>query len=62
MYQSTLNRDQKLKKDDTTKIEHNFLQDIKMSLHSSCRDIVVKNFVNIMCKDGFVSCDPTMLA
>ena len=33
-----------------------------MSLHSSCRDKVVKNSVNIMCKDGVVSCDPTVLA
>ena len=33
-----------------------------MSLHSSCREKVVKNSVNIMCKDGVVSCDPTVLA
>ena len=44
------------------KLEHNFSQDIKVSLHSSCRDIVVKNSVNIMCKGGVVSCDPTVLA
>ena len=33
-----------------------------MSLQNSCRDTVVKNSVNFICKDGVVSCDPTVLA
>ena len=57
-----MNRDPKLKKMTLLKLDHDFSKDIKMSLHSSCRDKVVKNSVNIMCKDGVVSCDPTVLA
>ena len=33
-----------------------------MSLQNSCRDTVNTNSVNIICKDGVVSCDPTVLA
>ena len=33
-----------------------------MSLQNSCRDTVFKNSVNFICKDGVVSCDPTVLA
>ena len=44
------------------KLEHSFSKEIKETLQDSCKDREMKYSVNIMCKDGVVSCDHTILA
>ena len=43
------------------KLGHDFSQVIQNSLLDSCKDTLVTNSVNIICNDGVVSCDPTVL-